>query len=100
MGFNVSFAQFVVGPIVLLALPAKGFRVETVSIVIAGAVMAFPAVSMMQKELASPAPTGRWLPAIALCLTITVLCMANGRHLHRIQTLAEHRAAMQIATRG
>ena len=59
---------------------------------------AVPAVWMMWKELAAAETLGRRLPAIAGCLTMTVLCMAVGRHVYRGVALADHREAMAHAT--
>ncbi len=95
----VSLAQFIVGPLVLFTLPSQGFHSAVVFTVLLGASLAIPAVWMMWKELAVPEPHGKRLPYIVGYLSLTVLCMAVGRHLYRAVALSEHRAAMQEATR-
>ena len=99
VAFSVSLAQFIVGPLVLFTLPAQGFQSSVVFTILLGAGVAIPAVWMMWKELAVPEPHGKRLPFIIGYLSITVLCMASGRHMYRMVTLAEHRAEMQTATR-
>lgn len=99
VAFSVSLAQFIVGPLVLFTLPAQGFHSSVVFTILLGACVAIPAVWMMWKELAVPEPHGKRLPFIIGYLSITVLCMAVGRHMYRGVALAEHRAEMQTATR-
>jgi cytochrome c len=99
VAFSVSLAQFIVGPLVLFTLPSQGFHSSVVITILLGACVAIPAVWMMWKELAVPEPHGKRLPFIIGYLSITVLCMAMGRHMYRGVALAEHRAAMQEATR-
>lgn len=99
VAFSVSLAQFIVGPLVLFTLPTQGFHSSVVFTILLGACVAIPAVWMMWKELAVPEPHGKRLPFIIGYLSITVLCMAMGRHMYRGVALAEHRAEMQAATR-
>jgi cytochrome c len=99
IAFAVSLAQFIVGPLVLFTLPSKGFHMSVVVTILLGAGIAVPAVWMMWKELAVREPHGKRLPFIIGYLALTVLCMAMGRHMYRGVALAEHRAAMQVATR-
>jgi cytochrome c len=99
VAFAVSLAQFIVGPLVLVTLPSKGFHISVVTTILIGAGIAIPAVWMMWKELSVPEPHGKRLPFIIGYLSLTVLCMAMGRHMYRGVALAEHRAEMQAATR-
>ena len=99
IAFAVSLAQFLVGPLVLFTLPPKGFDGTVLAAILTGAGLALPAVWMMWKELSSEEPSGSRLPAILGCLTLTVVCMATGRHLYRNLALADHRREMREATR-
>lgn len=98
IAFVTSLAQFVVGPLVLFTLPSKGLGTEVVLTILIGALIAIPAVWLMWKELGEPEPAGRRLPRIATYLSLTVLCMALGRHLYRFTALAEHRAQIRQVT--
>ena len=94
----VSLVQFVVGPLVLFTLPTKGFHGSVVFAIFAGAAVSIPAVWLMWKELSESQPQGKRLSAIVGYLTLTVLCMATGRHMYRGIALAEHRRDMRVAT--
>lgn len=98
IAFAVSLAQFLVGPLVLFTLPTKGFDITVVLTIVVGATLAIPAVWLMWKELSIPEPHGRHLQAIIGYLSMTVICMAFGRHMYRVVALAEHRSQMQQAT--
>ncbi|WP_394828784.1 c-type cytochrome [Pendulispora albinea] len=98
VAFGVSLAQFIVGPLVLFTLPSKGLSGAVLSAIAMGALLAIPAIWMMWKDLSLPEPDGKRLPFIAGCLSLTVLCMATGRHVYRGVALAEHRQAMRLAT--
>lgn len=99
IAFAVSLAQFIVGPLVLFTLPSKGFHMSVVMTVLIGAGIAIPAVWMMWKELSVTEPHGKRLPYILACLSVTVLCMASGRHMYRLVALSQHRADMRVATK-
>lgn len=98
IAFSVSVAQFVVGPIVLFTLPAKGFDGRVLAAIFTGAAVALPAVWMLWRELSEPEPAGKRLPLIVGYLGITVFCMVVGRNLYRGVALAEHRKEMAVAT--
>lgn len=99
VAFAVSLAQFIVGPLVLFTLPSKGFHVSVVTPILIGAGVAVPAVWMMWKELSVLEPHGKRLPLIVGYISLTVFCMALGRHMYRGVALAEHRAEMHEGTR-
>ena len=99
VAFAVSLAQFVIGPLVLFTIPAKGLSTSVVVAVLSGAVLAVPAVWLLWTEVSVPEPQGRRLWAIVAYLSVTVICMSVGRHLYRMTALAEHRADIQAATR-
>ncbi|MGV3619664.1 MAG: c-type cytochrome [Archangium sp.] len=98
VAFVVSLAQFVVGPLVLVTMPAKGLDGSVIGTILVGATLAVPAVWWMWKEPSGAETDGRRLSRIAGLLALTVVCMASGRHLYRNRALAEHRAAMKAAT--
>lgn len=98
IAFAVSLAQFVIGPMVLFTLPSKGFHTSVLLTILLGAALAVPAVWMMWKELEPADPDGKRLPIIVGYLTVTVVCMALGRHMYRGIALAEHRQEMQRVT--
>jgi cytochrome c len=98
VAFTVSIAQFIVGPLVLFTLPAKGFNTAVLGSIFTGVGFAIPAVWWLWQELSMPEPQGKRLTRIAVCLSLTVLCMAAGRHGYRSTALAQHRLDMKIAT--
>ncbi len=98
VAFMVSLVQFVVGPLVLFTLPARGLHPNMVFVILLGAIMALPAVWMMWKELSVREPHGERLRYIVAYLSMTVACMAIGRHMYRETALAEHREQMLVAT--
>jgi len=94
-----SLAQFVAGPLVLLSLPEAGVINRVVVTILIGAVMAFPAMLLMLAEVRSPPDRiGRRFWPVVVLLSITVLCMASGRHLYREASLAQHRDLVKAKT--
>ncbi|MFO0644552.1 MAG: c-type cytochrome [Polyangiaceae bacterium] len=98
VAFVVSLAQFGIGPMVLVALPAKGLHGSVVGVVLMGAAIAILPVTWMWRELRDDHLTGRRLLPIAAVLGLTVLAMATGRHMYRGIMLADHMRDMQQAT--
>lgn len=98
LALAVSLAQFIIGPLVLFTLPAKGLHDSVVFAVLLGALLAIPAVWMMWREVSEPEPRGRRLPLIAVSLTLTVMFMVGGRHMYRKAALADHQRDMRAAT--
>jgi len=94
-----TLAQFVVGPTVLLTVPGDGRTGQVIAVILAGAVIALPAIWLIVLELRShgTALGRRFWPIVSL-LTITVLCMGSGRHLYREATLAPHQAEVRALT--
>jgi cytochrome c len=99
VAFVVSIAQFLAGPLVLFTLPSKGLHETVLGTILLGAVLAVPAVWMIWKDMTVPEPHGKRLPFIVAYLTMTVLCMALGRHMYRALALAEHRGKVEVATK-
>jgi cytochrome c len=98
VAFAVSLAQFLVGPLVLFTMPAKGLSGPVLLAIAMGAGLALPAVWMIWRELGVPEPHGKRLPYIVAYLSMTVLCMALGRHAYRRVALADHQQEIQRAT--
>ena len=98
IAFLVSIAQFIIGPLVMITLPAAGKSGTMMAIILLGAFNAIPAVWLMWKELARPEPHGRFVLPILVILCATVLAMAMGRHAYRETALANHKQEMAAAT--
>jgi cytochrome c len=98
VAFTLSLAQFVVGPLVMFTLPTKGFSASVLSSILVGVAFALPAVWWLWQELSVAEPSGQRFTRIAVCLSLTVLCMAVGRHGYRSTALAQHRKEMKAAT--
>jgi len=94
----VSLAQFLIGPLVLFTLPSKGMHEVVYLQILAGALMALPAVWMMWKEISRPTNSNRRLAYIAVLLATTVCCMVMGRNTYRVTALTEHRREMASVT--
>jgi len=89
---------FVFGPIVLVALPSRGFHGSVLAVILLGATIATIPTYWMWKELREETCEGTRIYAIAALLGLTVLCMASGRHMFRGIMLADHRRAMAAET--
>jgi len=95
-----SVAQFVIGPLVLLTLPTKGFGWNLVLIIAAGASVALPAIWWMWKGInGEPEHIGKNFGKVVVCLTITVLFMGSGRHVYRANALEPHRNLVKAKTK-
>lgn len=93
----VSLAQFVIGPIVLFTIPARGLNALVFAEIGLGVTLAVPAVWMLWREATSSEP-GRYFVRIVLLLTLTVVLMALGRHHYRFHALEPHRREVARAT--
>lgn len=94
-----TLAQFIAGPVVLLTLPAPGVVNRVIVTILAGAAIAFPAAMLMLSEVRSPPERiGRKFWPIVALLTITVVCMASGRHLYREASIDSHRQLVKEKT--
>ncbi len=94
-----SVAQFVMGPLVLLTLPAKGFGWNLVFVILSGALIALPAVWWMWKAISGPPEhINKNFGKVVISLTITVLFMGSGRHIYRANALAPHRKLVAAKT--
>jgi cytochrome c len=99
VAFAVSLLQFVIGPVVLVTVPSQGISAPMLSAIALGAALSVPAIVMMYKELTAPAARirTRFIPIVTL-LSLTVVCMASGRQMHRGIALAAHKAKMEART--
>lgn len=98
VAFAVSLAQFVVGPLVLFTTPTAGLHSSVLVTIFCGVAFAIPAVWLLWKELTAPREDLARYKRIVALLSMTVLCMAMGRQMVRGVALAEHRAAIRLAT--
>lgn len=93
--FGATLMQLLAGTLVYFTLPAQGVTFFMTAIVLAGVACAVLALTLLWKEVVAPAAhIGRHFLPIVLVLSITVACMAMGRHVYREESLAGHRARM------
>lgn len=94
-----SLFQFMIGPVVLLTLPAKGVKWNLVLIIFAGAAIALPAMYWMWKAITGPPDKiDKHAGKVLIAMTITVLFMGSGRHVYRANALATHKRLMAAKT--
>lgn len=94
----VSLAQFIIGPIVLMTLPKVGWSVALFWTIGFGVFFSMLAIYFMIQELTEKLKVGKRLYLIAGLLTVTIFCMASGRHLYRETALKEHKQAVKEKT--
>ena len=93
-----SLAQYVAGPLVLLALPSAGLSAHALWSIAIGATLSVPAVALIWRERRAAVGDRRALIAIVALLSTAAICMAIGRHTVRLHLLAGHRAAIATTT--
>ncbi|MCW3466728.1 c-type cytochrome [Chitinophaga nivalis] len=87
-----SLLQLMIGPIVLITLPAKGVKWNLIVVIAAGAAIALPAMWRMWKAITGPPEDiQRHFGKVVIAMTLTVLFMGSGRHIYRANALATHR---------
>ncbi len=94
-----SAAQFVMGPLVMLTLPTKGFSWNLILVILTGASFSLPAMYWMWKAITGD----EWnidknFGKIVTLLSITVIMMGSGRHIYRANALDPHRKLMAAKT--
>jgi cytochrome c len=97
--FGATLMQFLAGTLVYFTLPTQGvsfFMTATILVGVVGAVIAL--ALLWQEVVAPPIRIGRYFIPIVLVLSLTVSCMALGRHFYREESLAGHQRMMQQAT--
>jgi len=94
-----SVAQFIMGPLVMLTLPTKGFSWQLIVTILSGAAIALPAMWLMWKAInGKPENIDRHFGKIVVALSITVIFMGSGRHLYRATSLEPHQKMMAAQT--
>ena len=96
---GASGAQFLIGPLVLLTLPSKGLGWNLVAVILAGAIIAVPAMIWIWKAINGPEEKiDQHFGKVVLALSITVLFMGSGRQIYRANALAPHQQLMAAKT--
>lgn len=94
-----SIAQFMIGPIVLVTLPAKGMGWNLILIIFAGASIALPAMYWIYKGITgAPEQIAKNYWKVVALLTITIIFMGSGRHVYRANALEPYRKLMAQKT--
>lgn len=97
--FGVSLFQFLLGPLVLITLPAKGVKWNLIIVILCGASIAVPAMYWMWKGITGPEEhIGKHFKKVAIAMSVTVLFMASGRHVYRANALKPHQKMMALKT--
>lgn len=92
VAFGATLMQFIVGPLVLFTLPARGVSWFMMLVFVVGVALAITATVLLWREVhAEDHRIGRRFVPIVAILTGTVLCMAYGRHLYREGAVGDHR---------
>ena len=104
IGYNLalgaSVAQFLIGPIVMITLPSKGYSWALFIPILSGVIIAFFAVRWMWKAVTGPKEDiDKNFGKIVLALSVTVIFMGSGRHMYRATALAPHQKLMAIKTK-
>lgn len=95
-----STAQFIIGPLVLLTLPTKGFDSKLILVILSGALVATPAMWWMWKAITGPEEhINKHFGKIVLALGITVIFMGSGRQVYRANALAPHQKLVEANTK-
>jgi cytochrome c len=94
-----SIAQFIIGPLVLLTLPTKGFDWKLIVVILSGASFALPAMWWMWKAITgSPDNINKHFIKIICFLALTVIFMGSGRHVYRANALRPHQKLVAANT--
>ena len=99
IAFYANVAQFIVGPINLLALPTIGLKADTLFTIIGGAIIAIIPTYYLWKEIKeSTENVGKYFVRIVVFISITVLFMGTGRHLYRANAVRPYQVEMKKNT--
>lgn len=97
--FGATLLQAVVGPLLYFTLPVRGVTAYLTLVILLGIAAAVTFTILLWKEIVGPdRRIGRFFAPIILLATLTVSCMAYGRHLYREASLTDHRQAMLLRT--
>lgn len=99
VAFFVTGLQFLLGPLLMVTLPSRGFSLNMLLSIFTGVIFAVPAMWWMWKELNAPKEfVGKRWGWIVTSFSLVILCMGLGRHLYRDQALAHHQTLMAEKT--
>jgi len=99
LAFGATLMQFLAGTLVYFSLPSHGISMFMTGVILLGIAFAVIALTLLWREVVAPAAQiGRLFMPIVLVLSVTVSCMAMGRHLYRDGALAGHGQLMRQAT--
>lgn len=99
LAFGATLVQLLAGTLVYFTLPPQGISLFMTGVILLGVVFALIALTLLWREVVAPAVRiGRRFVPIVLVLSVTVSCMAMGRHLYRDRAIAGHGELMQRAT--
>ncbi|MEQ1555110.1 MAG: cytochrome c, partial [Ferruginibacter sp.] len=94
-----SVAQFIIGPLVMLTLPTKGFDWRLILVILSGATIALPAMWWIWKAITGkPENIDKHFGKVVIALGITVIFMGSGRHVYRANALRPHQKLMAANT--
>lgn len=94
-----SVTQFIVGPLVMLTLPTKGFDWRLIVVILSGATIALPAMWWIWKAITGkPENIDKHSGKIVVALSVTVIFMGSGRHVYRANALAPHQKLVAANT--
>jgi cytochrome c len=99
LAFGATLLQLLAGTLVYFTLPAQGVSLFMTGVILLGIAFALVALTLLWREVVAPAARiGRRFVPIVLVLSVTVSCMAMGRHLYRDRAIAGHGELMRQAT--
>ncbi len=97
--FYATLSQFIVGPVLLLTLPAVGLSKELYLFILTGAFLGFVVLYLISRQIRrQEISLGRPYLFICSLFTLIVLCMGTGRHLYREGALALQKHLIQEST--
>jgi len=99
LAFGATLMQILVGTLVYFTLPWQGVSFFMTAVILLGVTFAVVSLTLLWREVVAPAARiGRRFVPIVLVLSVTVSCMAMGRHLYRDGAIAGHGQRMRQAT--
>jgi cytochrome c len=97
--WQVTLAQFLIGPLLLFTLPAVGITTKLYVIIFSGAAVGALTLYVLSRELKrDDAHIGGLYVPICILFSIVVLGMGSGRHVYREAALATHQQQIRERT--
>ncbi len=97
--WQVTAAQFLIGPLLLFTLPAAGITTKLYVIIFSGAAIGALTLYVLSRELKrDDARIGGLYVPICILFSIVVLGMGSGRHVYREAALATHQQQIKERT--